>query len=138
MGILDRFKDKTSYTLEISNKHLIVDDSEINRVVLEQFLELFGIVSDVAVNGQEGFDKTKETNYDIIWMDIIMPIMNGLESTKILRKLGFTGPIIGITGCSEIISKKKCKNAGMNMMLEKPINKTNISNIIFKYSRVKS
>jgi PleD family two-component response regulator len=80
----------------INNLHLIVDDAKYNREIFKQYLNKFNINSEEAKNGQEALDmvENNKTKYDIIWMDLRMPIMDGIESSKILRKNDFNGIII--------------------------------------------
>ncbi len=63
-------------------KALIVEDNPINRKMLQHTLKNIGIVSDTAENGLIGFDMAKKGRYDVIFMDIQMPVMNGVEATK--------------------------------------------------------
>ncbi len=63
-------------------KALIVEDNPINRKMLQHTLKNIGIESDSAENGLIGFDMAKKERYDVIFMDIQMPVMNGIEATK--------------------------------------------------------
>ncbi|XWV25127.1 histidine protein kinase SLN1 [Tupanvirus deep ocean] len=107
-----------------NNKHLICDDSSMNRLVLKKYLNLYGCNVDEAENGIDAINKVKENGeYNIIWMDIKMPKMNGHECTKILRhELNYKGVIIGLTGYVDDDSIKKCHEVGMNYVLAKPFN----------------
>jgi CheY-like chemotaxis protein len=68
-------------------KILIVDDNEINRFLLKKMLSKFPFLLDFCENGQEAVDKLMTKEFDIVLMDIHMPVMNGLEATKIIREL---------------------------------------------------
>lgn len=104
------------------NKHLICDDESINRLVLKKYLTYYGCDSDEACDGLEAIEKVKNNGqYNVIWMDIKMPKMNGLECTKYLRnKMNYIGPIIGLTGYVDEYSINQCHHVGMNTVLSKP------------------
>jgi CheY-like chemotaxis protein len=79
-------------------KILVVDDIEINLFIAEAMLEPFGVDIELCESGQQAIDKIREGNeYDIIFMDYMMPEMDGLDATKILRNLGYRRPIIALT-----------------------------------------
>lgn len=132
--------------LEIkSNIHtgcdLIVDDSDPNRIVIKRYLSLFGRNTDEATNGQEALNKIENgeqiNTYDIIWMDIQMPRMNGIKCTDYLRnELKYTGTIIGLTGHVDAGTINDCKKVGMNAILPKPIEKNVLRAYIDKYKHV--
>ncbi len=130
---------------------LIVDDSDANRVVIKRYLTLFDRKVDEASNGYDAIKKIKINtnpdtintnqlnNYDIIWMDIQMPRMNGIKCTEYLRnELKYTGIIIGLTGHVDGNTIKECEKAGMNAILPKPIEKNVLMTYIEKYKHVKN
>ncbi len=83
-------------------KALIVEDNPINRKMLKHTLKNVGIISDIAENGQIGFNMAKQNRYDIIFMDIQMPVMNGIQATRAIishekkNKIPHT-PIVAVT-----------------------------------------
>lgn len=105
-----------------NKKHLICDDAYTNRLVLKKYLTLFGCEVDEAENGSDAIEKIKTNGeYNIIWMDIKMPKMDGHECTKNLRtNLKYSGKIIGLTGYVDDITIKKCYDVGMNAVVAKP------------------
>jgi CheY-like chemotaxis protein len=105
-----------------TNKHLVVDDSDMNRYVLQNHLEIFDIQVDDAINGLDCVEKYKNyKDYDIIWMDLQMPEMNGFDAAKKLREMGYQKYIIALTGHVDKESTKKCLQSGMDFVLAKPI-----------------
>ena len=100
--------------------HLIVDDAAYNKQILAKYLEKLDITCDEASNGKEALTYNLD-KYDIIWMDIRMPIMDGLDCTIALRERGYKGIIIGVTGDVSPDNIKKCHNIGMNQVILKPI-----------------
>lgn len=103
---------------------LVVDDNEINRLVLEASLEKFNIKSDFAIDGQDAILKCKQKHYDLIFMDCIMPILDGFEATKQLRSNNICSPkstyIVALTANASSQDKLSCKQAGMDMFIAKP------------------
>lgn len=114
--------------------HLVVDDSTLNRMVIRKLLEKQNIGADEASNGQEAIGLIKNNKYRIIWMDIKMPRMNGIQLTEHLREnLKYEGIIIGVTGCIDQTSKDNYVRIGMNGMIAKPIDKEDLHYYIKKY-----
>jgi signal transduction histidine kinase len=104
-------------------KALIVDDSEDNRKLVERILKKQGVQTTEAVHGAEGVTNAQENPYDIILMDIQMPVMDGLEAIQTLRKHHINTPIIAVTAHAMPEEKERCINAGADAHLPKPINR---------------
>ncbi|CAA6819728.1 MAG: Sensory box histidine kinase/response regulator [uncultured Sulfurovum sp.] len=100
---------------------LLTEDKEINQEIFIGLLEGTGISVDIAVNGQEAIEKSREKEYSLIVMDIEMPIMNGYEATKIIRTENSNIPIIALTANNSTHDRLKTKQLGMNAHLSKPI-----------------
>ena len=120
-------------------KIMIVEDNTINMLLLKTILKnLFkdAIIYEV-VNGKNAVDQFEIIQPDIIFMDIQMPIMNGYEATRAIRKLksGQEIPIIAITAGTEKEEKCKCLEAGMNDYISKPILKGIIEETILKWTK---
>jgi PAS domain S-box-containing protein len=133
--------DETIYDENINNNILnkykkcilIVEDNEINRRVIVEILESIGFVTDEAVNGIDALEKLDCTNYYCaILMDIHMPFMDGIETTKIIRKSNKEIPIIALTSDATLETKDKCFDVGMNSYLSKPVNFQKLTTIINK------
>lgn len=116
----------------LSRKILVVDDSQVTRKLVARAFEKAGFIVDTASNGEEGVEKLKASLYDITFMDIDMPVMNGFEATKKLREWedtmrpGARQPICALTATyvddferSELM---KFKEAGLDVMESKPCN----------------
>lgn len=118
-------------------KDLVVDDSSINRVIIKKYLSKFGRIGDEANNGQMALDViAKNGEYNVIWMDVQMPVMNGIKCTEELRKMNYKGHIIGITGHVDDDSVQECKRVGMNDILAKPIDRKIFEAYIEKYKGI--
>ncbi len=117
---------------------LVVEDNIINQKLIKNILNNFGVIVSVASNGLEGFNLRKENSYDIIFMDIQMPIMSGVEATeKILEWEKENSkrhiPIIALTANVITGDKEKYLSAGMDRYLKKPINVGELTSILEEY-----
>ncbi|MGI9456689.1 MAG: ATP-binding protein, partial [Aeoliella sp.] len=100
---------------------LVADDGEANRKLMKLVLTRAGVTADTAENGQVALDKAAEIQYDIILMDMQMPVMDGMTATTRLRESGFTRPIIALTADAMKGSEAKCRAAGCSGFLTKPV-----------------
>ncbi len=121
-------------------KVLLVEDNELNIEVALMLLEDAGVSADVAKNGKEAVDKflaSKEGDYDLILMDVMMPVMNGYEATMTIRNsthpLATKIPIIAQTANAFQDDIKKVKEAGMNAHISKPIEEENLLKILAQF-----
>jgi CheY-like chemotaxis protein/HPt (histidine-containing phosphotransfer) domain-containing protein len=114
---------------------LLVEDNPINQMVAMEILSTAGITVDRAENGREALTKLKETHYDAILMDVQMPIMDGIEATRVIRNELFLTdlPIIAMTAHAMYGDKERCLDAGMNDYIAKPIDKGQLFAAIRKH-----
>ena len=115
---------------ELSNLNiLLVEDNQLNvKLILSLFSE-YNLKLQVAENGSVGIEKIKENNFDIVLMDMEMPVMNGYEATTVIRKeLKNNIPIIAMTAHAMAGEKERCLSLGMNDYISKPIN----ANLLFE------
>jgi len=101
---------------------LVVDDGAENRELITILLEQAGLRVDEAENGQQGIEKVQGNNYDVILMDINMPVMDGFTAVRILREREVSVPIIALTANAMKGYEEKCIDAGYSGYLSKPIN----------------
>jgi two-component system, sensor histidine kinase len=119
--------DEQSKEIDLSNlsNHsiLVVEDNVINQKVVEKLLFKLGVTADFANNGQESIELLRSKTYQTIFMDLNMPIMGGLEATRIIReeKLSNDPYIIALTANAFSEDKEKCFAAGMDAFLSKPL-----------------
>jgi PAS domain S-box-containing protein len=104
-----------------SGRVLVVDDGDENRELVMLVLEEAGLSVDQAENGKIGYDKGREGNYDVILMDIQMPVMDGYEATTALRKAGIETPIYALTANAMKGFEEKCLAVGCTGYLTKPV-----------------
>ena len=106
---------------DIEGSHiLIVDDNRINRLVTQKTLERSSYVCFTAENGRQAVELAKNEVFDLILMDINMPIMNGFEATALIRKFNKTIPIIALTASDPVQIEEDFEAIGMNDIIIKP------------------
>ncbi|WP_420574049.1 response regulator [Kordia sp.] len=126
-------------TINSTDKNiLVVDDNKINRVVTKRILVSKGYQCDVAEDGVEAIDMLKGTTYDLVLMDINMPKIDGIETTKRIRETDKTTPIIALTAVEESQVKDKIHEAGMNDFIIKPYDMAEFHQIVLKNLYVKT
>jgi len=117
---------------------LIVDDIEINLFVAEAALEPYELQIEMASSGFETIDKIKNGSvYDIIFMDHMMPHMDGVETVAKLRELGYTGVIVALTANALVGNSEMFAQNGFDEFISKPIDFAQLDNILNKFIRRK-
>ncbi|MBF0119810.1 MAG: response regulator [Desulfobacterales bacterium] len=122
-----------------SLKVLYAEDNEKNIEVLRAFLEHLPVDLDIVNDGQSAIDTFTSSNYDLVFMDIEMPVMDGCTATEHIRiyekekKLKET-PIIALTASAFDDTKKRCYESGCTDFISKPFKKTEIVNSLYKYA----
>lgn len=119
---------------------LLVEDNELNQKLMKISLTRYNYVVTIAVNGYEGVQCFKKQKFDLILMDIMMPVMDGYEATKEIRtleneneNLGRT-PIIAFTANTINNDRAKCLKGGMDDILEKPFDVNKFREILASLS----
>ena len=122
---------------------LVVDDNDINRLVLGSMLEKYGYVPDEAENGEVAVQQAREKQYDLVFMDYAMPLLDGVGATHVILQeqlLGRNGAIIAVTANTSEDDKAICLNAGMLDFLAKPITGKDVAqqlkNMLLKKSTI--
>ena len=112
---------------------LVVEDVIENQRVITMLLKKMGITSNIAENGKEAVAMAFSNNYDLILMDIHMPIMTGMEATPILRKNGFKKPIVACT--ANVMKEEQAKyiSIGCDDLIAKPIDLQHFKTVLKKY-----
>ncbi len=121
-------------------KGLVADDNTVNQQVAKGMFKKLGIAIDIANDGKEAFDLAQETNYDIIFLDIQMPTMDGYTATKKIKMESLKNastPIIAMTANAMQGDKEKCLEEGMDDYLSKPIQKDKLYNMVIRWKQRK-
>ena len=116
-----------------SRRVLVVEDNPINVKVTLGMLRKIGQEADVAVNGQEAIEAVVRTSYDLVLMDVQMPVMDGLAATEGIRAMGnaITQPrIVAMTANAMLGDRERCLSAGMNGYLSKPLRQADLERIL--------
>ncbi len=117
-----------------SLKILVVDDLPVNQGLLKIYLEQLGHQTDTADNGEQALKKLRDESFDFCFMDIMMPVMDGIQTTKIIRKeISEKIPIVAVTANMDVDVKEKCLDVGMNDCLPKPINREVLEEVILAH-----
>jgi len=115
---------------------LIVDDLAANIYVAESLLAPYGLAIDTALSGSEAIEKIKSGKvYDIIFMDYLMPEIDGMETTNILRSLGYTAPIVALTASAIMGGAEKFLENGFDDFVAKPIDTAQLDKILNRLIR---
>ncbi|MBI9101713.1 MAG: response regulator [Spirochaetales bacterium] len=112
---------------------LVAEDHEVNQQLFKTILENLGQMVSIANNGLEAVRAVERDEFDIIFMDVQMPEMNGYEATMKIRELGVKIPIVAVTASAIKGEKDKCLSVGMTDFLTKPFKKRDISPVLYKY-----
>ena len=129
---------KVDSEILINKKILIVEDNRINQIVTQKILEKKGILCSIAENGNEAITMVKENNYNLVLMDINMPIKNGIEASIEIRKFNKTLPIIALTAVEIEEMKNNIYASGMNDIIVKPYDITKFITCIIKNISLKA
>ena len=112
---------------------LLVEDAPDIQILVSHFLRRSGAHVDVADDGYVGIKKAKSGKYDLVLMDIQMPVLNGYEATAQLQREGFKSPIVALTAHAMKGVREKCLEAGCDDYLTKPINASALLDLITRY-----
>ncbi len=130
---------KKIFSIEFAKKYplniLIAEDNPVNQKLAERVLTKLGYTPAKALNGKEAVDAVQQKNYDIILMDVQMPIMDGLEATQNIRRMKLRQPIIiAVTANAMQGDKEICLAAGMDDYISKPIKVEELVKVIEKWA----
>ncbi|MDP3407191.1 ATP-binding protein [Bosea sp. (in: a-proteobacteria)] len=120
-----------------SGRVLVAEDNLVNFTVARELLQRFGVAVDHAPDGEIAVHLACATPYDLVLMDMQMPVMSGLEATQMMRARGLADlPIVGLTANAFASDREACLEAGMSDFVAKPINREKIAAILAKWLRV--
>ena len=117
---------------------LVVEDQPANRDLLKAFFDILGCQADYAENGKEAVEKIRQNSYDLCLMDVQMPVMGGLEATRVIRtELKSRVPILTLSAGVLPGDIEQCLEAGMDDFIRKPVTLEKIKEKILQYTRLK-
>ena len=120
-----------------SGKVLLAEDVKGNQILVKKILERLGLDVSVADDGQEAMDKALGESFDLILMDMQMPVVNGYAAVRALRKEGVSTPIVAVTAYAMHEDEDKCLEAGCDGYVSKPIEHDVLESILSKYCRTR-
>ncbi len=127
-----------SSTEKFSGRVLVAEDNISNQTLTKVLLEKMGFEVVICENGEEAVEKACSETFDIILMDMQMPVMNGYKATRVLRHKSITTPIIAVTANAMKGDANKCIEAGCDNYLAKPVNYNALHNMLGKYLPLKA
>jgi CheY-like chemotaxis protein/HPt (histidine-containing phosphotransfer) domain-containing protein len=120
-------------TEQQSARILIAEDNPDNQSLISFYVRQNGAEAIIAQNGLEAIEKALAENFDLVLMDIQMPVMDGLQATGILRSRGYKQPIVALTANAFNEDRERCLCIGCDDFLPKPIDRTSFENMLNKY-----
>ncbi|WP_103068471.1 response regulator [Aquimarina sediminis] len=117
----------------IYRRILVAEDNKINQIVTKNLLNIIGYDCTIVENGFNALQMVQKEDFDLILMDLNMPYLNGTEATRRIREFDKTTPIIALTASELSEVGEECMEIGMNDIINKPLNKNDLKNIITKH-----
>ena len=117
-------------SLSVPYKILVVEDNKINQAVTKRLLENHNFSCEIVDNGYAAIDLLQKRKFDAILMDINMPLINGFDTSKIIREKGYTLPIIAVTAFDRQEIEEKAKQAQINEIIVKPFDSSKLFEVI--------
>ena len=126
-------KDGQGKQNKFSGQVLVAEDVETNQILAKALLSRMGLDVTIAADGHETMQMVLEREFDLIFMDIQMPGMDGFEATRKLRKMGVKTPIVALTAYAMKGDDKRCIEAGCNGYLSKPLDRLRLLEKVRRY-----
>jgi len=121
------------HTKLVKGKVLLAEDNNDNQRLVSMYLNKLGAEVLIANNGKEAIEHTRNNEFDLILMDMQMPVMNGIDATIRLREMGYSKPIVALTANAMKEDVDTCYHAGCNDFIQKPISQQKFLQSILKY-----
>jgi signal transduction histidine kinase/CheY-like chemotaxis protein len=114
-------------------KVLVAEDNHINQLLITRLLKQHNIEPVIRENGMQVLEALKEQQFDLLLLDIQMPLLDGYKTCTNIRESGKTLPVVAMTAYVMDAEKEKCRQAGMNDYLAKPLDEAEVKNVLQKY-----
>ena len=118
---------------QLTGHILLAEDTQDNQDLIEMYVTDTGATITIVENGQLAVEACQQNNFDLIFMDMQMPVMDGTEAITMIRTLNIQTPIISLTANAMKADMDKCFNAGANQFLTKPIDVNRFNEVLVKY-----
>ncbi len=123
------------YEVAVRGEVLLVEDNIDNQKLVSLFLRRAGARTDLAENGQRAVELAMQHAYDLILMDLQMPVMGGIEAARTLRQRGYRGAIVALTANAMQSDIETCTEAGCDELIAKPIQQDKLNRLLVRYLR---
>jgi signal transduction histidine kinase/CheY-like chemotaxis protein/HPt (histidine-containing phosphotransfer) domain-containing protein len=117
----------------LTGKVLVADDTVLNQQLFSLCLTKMGVHVSIAENGAIALQQARAHHYDLILMDMQMPVLSGVDAVRQLRQLGYTLPIVALTANATKEDRRQCLESGCNDFLTKPITRSRLYNMVSHY-----
>lgn len=118
---------------KLAGEVLLVEDNELIQQLIKSYLVKLGLTVTLAENGAIALSLARQKPYDLIYMDMQMPVMSGIDAVKALRSTEYPGPIVMLTANATLEDRNLCKEIGSNDFVTKPVNRQQLFEITRKY-----
>jgi CheY-like chemotaxis protein len=115
---------------------LLAEDTEENQTLLSLYLRKTGAQVSVVENGQLAVQAAQRQHFDLIFMDMQMPVMDGMEAVTLLRNQGYNRPIVALTANAMQADKQRCLEAGCDDFVSKPVDREHLLQVTARYLKV--
>lgn len=112
---------------------LVAEDNNVNQLLISRLLKQYGIKPVIVANGMQVLELLKDQHFDLLLLDIQMPLLDGYKTCAVLRETDNSLPVVAMTAYVMDAEKEKCRAAGMNDYLAKPLDETRLKEILLKY-----
>jgi CheY-like chemotaxis protein len=120
--------------LTLKGKILVAEDAKANQALICALLKRLGLGVTLAEDGQEALNLLAKETFDLVLMDMQMPVMNGYDATRTIRRMGINIPVVALTAHAMKGDDRKCYDAGCDDYLTKPIDREKLKSLLLKIS----
>ena len=126
-------KDQSEPSLPVSRRALVAEDAKANQALIQVLLQKMGFEVTIVEDGQQAIEQVRKEAFDIIFMDMQMPVVNGYDATQQIKAMGIRTPVIAVTAHAMKGDKQKCFDAGCDDYIAKPIDRKKMEQIISEH-----